>query len=524
MAKIINIANLSDNEIRELLDVTLKKEEIENARRIDSYKPHDGAWRGKPDDGQMAFHKSGAKVRLLLGGNQSGKTTAGLIEAIWTALGIHPYRKIKVPNKGRIVASLGFEEGAGNNIVPKLEEWLPHGCLRKKPKLNQAGIPALYEFTNGSSFNILSGDQEDKVFEGWTGDWVWIDEPCRRHIYDASRRGLMRANGCIWFTLTPLSEPWLYNDLYEPAISKTRNDIGVFIIDSYDNATSHGGCIPDESIKAREDELPEEYKKVRIHGQFLHLTGRIYPQFDTKIHVVPQFDVPRDWEVWDGFDLHLQKEHAYCQWAISPENQIFVCNEIYEKLTVSELAKKALEMRKGKKMGRTLIDTSAETPDSISRLAPRRILSAMGIYTTLPHKDSNVIPGINAMRELLTLKKMNDNTMKPQFFVMSHCKRHIKEFNNYVQDNRDTEFNIKDKPRKTFDDMMDLDRYFVITHPLTKGLVESFRYSDFKYGHQFDDGYDPIEEERQKEIYRKSSSLNRFFNERSAHERRIQGY
>lgn len=524
-AKILNIASLSDSEIRDLLEAAIKKEESDNARKIDSYTPHSGVWRGKPHDGQAAFHRSSARVRLLLGGNQSGKTTAGIIEAIWTALGIHPFRKVKVPNRGRIIASLGFEEGAGNNIIPKLKEWLPQGCLRKKPKLNQAGIEATWEFNNGSILNILSGDQEDKVFEGWTGDWAWVDEPCRRQIYDATRRGLLRANGMMWFTLTPLSEPWLYNDIYEPAVSKGRTDAEVFHIDSYDNAVSHGGCIPDEAICAREAELSPEEQRVRIHGEFRHLTGRIYPQFDPKIHVIEPFDIPPSWEVWDGFDLHLRKEHAYAQWAISPNETIYVCNEIYKAVTVSELAKEAIQLRKGKKIVKTLIDSSAEAPDSISRLAPRRILSAMGIHTKIPHKDKNVGPGIHAMRELLTPRVLNSGEKEPQFKVMSHCKRHIREFMNYVQDTRDTEFNIKDMPRKIFDDMMDLDRYFVIENPLTKNLIESFRYTDFRYGHQYDDSPDPLKEEDDAQRYNKASSslMNRLLKERRGllYERRI---
>lgn len=482
MTNLLNISSLSDVEVKELLQLAIRKEEADNARRIDVYKPHSGAWRGKPDDGQKGFHISSARIRVLLGGNQSGKTIAGVVEAVWYALGIHPYKKIRVPNRGRVIASLGFEEGANQNIVPKLWDWLPKGALKGKPRFNQAGIPATWEFNNGSVINILSGEQEDKVFEGWTGDWAWIDEPCRKQIYEATRRGLLRNKGDIWFTLTPLTEPWLFNDIYEPCISGERKDVEAFHIDTWDNAVSNGGYLPDDSIREFEKDLPDDLKESRIHGKFRFLSGRIYPQFDPKLHIVPQFEVPKHWEVWDGFDPHLRKEHAYCQWAISPQGEIYVCNEIYSKMTIPELAEAAKRLREGKNITCTLIDTSAETPDALYRITPRRLLEQHGIHTRLADKNKNVSHGIHVMRDLLTPKMLYHNKMAPQFYVMNHCHRHIKEFQNYVQDDRDSEYVVKDTPRKIWDDMMDLDRYLVVEHPLLKNKLHGVKYSSFLYG------------------------------------------
>ena len=42
---------------------------------------------------QIAFHKTDKKVRFVFGGNRSGKTECGAVEAIWRARGIHPYIK-----------------------------------------------------------------------------------------------------------------------------------------------------------------------------------------------------------------------------------------------------------------------------------------------------------------------------------------------------------------------------------------------------------------------------------------------
>ena len=42
---------------------------------------------------QLAFHKCKKRNRWVFGGNRSGKTECGAVEAVWMLRGIHPYRK-----------------------------------------------------------------------------------------------------------------------------------------------------------------------------------------------------------------------------------------------------------------------------------------------------------------------------------------------------------------------------------------------------------------------------------------------
>ena len=44
---------------------------------------------------QLAFHKCPKKNRWVFGGNRSGKTECGAVEAVYLARGIHPYRENK---------------------------------------------------------------------------------------------------------------------------------------------------------------------------------------------------------------------------------------------------------------------------------------------------------------------------------------------------------------------------------------------------------------------------------------------
>ena len=46
---------------------------------------------------QMQFHKCLKRNRWVFGGNRSGKTECGAVEAVWMLRGIHPYRDNHFP-------------------------------------------------------------------------------------------------------------------------------------------------------------------------------------------------------------------------------------------------------------------------------------------------------------------------------------------------------------------------------------------------------------------------------------------
>ena len=57
---------------------------------------------------QMAFHKCLKRNRWVFGGNRSGKTECGAVEAVWMARGIHPFRANRQNVFGWVV-SVSFE-------------------------------------------------------------------------------------------------------------------------------------------------------------------------------------------------------------------------------------------------------------------------------------------------------------------------------------------------------------------------------------------------------------------------------
>ena len=53
---------------------------------------------------QMEFHACPKRNRWVFGGNRTGKTECGAVEAVLYARRIHPFRQIKGPTKGWVVS------------------------------------------------------------------------------------------------------------------------------------------------------------------------------------------------------------------------------------------------------------------------------------------------------------------------------------------------------------------------------------------------------------------------------------
>ena len=111
----------------------------------------------------MRFHQSQKKIRLISGGNRSGKSTSGVVEDIWHAAGIHPFKKVSVPNKIWICGS-DFPHGVAGVLVPKLKSLLPKEWIRKITR-NANGVEATFELNTGSIIELKSFDQDVSKFE-----------------------------------------------------------------------------------------------------------------------------------------------------------------------------------------------------------------------------------------------------------------------------------------------------------------------------------------------------------------------
>ena len=399
---------------------------------------------------QEKFHRSLKKIRLAVLGNQGGKTFAGCRESAMISLGRHPWKKVRTPNIGIIVSAQGFKEGIEKTVIPKFKEVCGSFDI-KSIKKNSQGTPNKIEWMNDSVTHLMSTEQEALVFEGTTMDHAWFDEPPKRDIFIAVQRGLMAHSGLSWITATPLSQPWIYDEIYRPGISGDDPDIEIFRGTTYDNT-----FLPPDEIDKLKKRLTKDEIYARLHGEFQHLTGRVIKEYSPDVHYIPSFDVPSHWPVYVGIDPHRNKPNAAIFLACAPDGRKYVCNEIFHNCTIYEFADILRSISEQYLVVDYLIDTSAQE-DGWNKISARSMLSDKGVRTRLAQKKNKKASG------LLLINQMFKNN---QLYVMQHCKRTNRELLNYVyKRNKQDSSALSEEAEKKFDDLIDPLRYILIEGP-----------------------------------------------------------
>ncbi len=405
------------------------------------------------------FHLSQAPIRAVFGGNRSGKTTCGGIEFLFHMTGAYPdwYPKVSRYSgsvKGRIVAK-DYMKGVGEVIIPFLEEWLDNSLVKRKIR-NPMGIPVKWELKNGSVFDILTHEQDVEQFEGWKGHIAWFDEPPPRDRYIATLRGLVDFRGRCWLTMTPLTQAWIYDELY------TRNEptrIYTVTTDIRENPHLEPGA-----IQQFEASLTEEEKEARIHGRFLHLTGLVYKEFSADIHISEPPLVRPNWTRYMAIDPHERMPTAVLWLAVDPKDNHWVYDELWlENMDIEQIAH-AIHVQEGDLKPRIrLIDPHNDKEYNLvgGNFNIRKELMKYGVYCERANSD----PALGKARIKQALKPHYSSILKsevPQLRISRNCTQTIYEFQHYVWEDfrrNPDEHEKKEQVKKKSDHFMDALRY-----------------------------------------------------------------
>lgn len=407
------------------------------------------------------------RTLILLGGNRSGKTWAATASAVSLALGRYPWIPTPSPlpaptktlvneagidieysgqgvlhfpdtrahkawvkeqerDKGKLrfdppirIRLLGEDMGALEKVhVPKLKSLIAPEWLSATKK-NSFGVTTHWIFSNGSTIDLLTYQQESEAQEGWDGHVVIFDEPPPRSHYIANTRGLIDHNGIAIFSMTPLKEAWINDEL----VSKPDNSVWTLVMDTREN--------PHLSAKAIEDfesKLTDEERETRLHGKFLHLQGLVFKDFDKKIHVRNCRDVPRDFTVYVSIDTHPRTPQALVFMAVDRRGNMFVVKEIFKHGTPDEVADWIIDFNKDHPIETAVIDPSSKGDSNRGRSTFEIIedrLSDVQIRLELGSKDLS--GGILQFQD--ALKSRNGVA---SLFVDPSCERWVWEITRYI--------------------------------------------------------------------------------------------
>lgn len=427
-----------------------------------------------PHPKQKLFHQATNKVRAVFGGNRSGKSEMGTLECKFHSTGRYPEwypeeGRFNTPTRGRIVVT-DYKKGAGEVLVPKLEQWFDDGDIIKIEK-SMGNISKVYvrHLTGGTStFDVMTHEQDTMQFEGWSGHWVWFDEPPPRDKYIACLRGTVDYNGRIWITATPITEPWLYDEI----ILNTERDAWHLAVSIYDNP-----YISQKSIKEFEVSLTDEEKEARIHGKFLHLTGRIYGELDTNVHLIDR--LPNGHYAWPTYfvlDPADRRPHHGIWAKLDPMGTLYVFDELVYKGTIKDTSEQ-IRLRERTNGVRTddviriLDPNKGNTPSNVTGLLLVNEFATHNIYFTANVND-DLATGHLAVKERLSYTKsepLSTTNCPKLLFVKQFTRECIRQLLSYVWDDwrgrSNSSRSEKEVPKDINKDMPDCIRYLVMSNP-----------------------------------------------------------
>ena len=121
------------------------------------------------------FHQSTAKIRLLLGGNRSGKSETGGYELVSLAR--------RYPGE-MFWACSNTLDSIGLYVWPKIKKYLHPAEIKTIAWASRVkDIPSQVRLQNGSIFVFKTYDQKRERFQGAAVKAIWLDEECDRGLF-----------------------------------------------------------------------------------------------------------------------------------------------------------------------------------------------------------------------------------------------------------------------------------------------------------------------------------------------------
>lgn len=443
--------NLPPNQQEEARELLAEYERQLRANPLLGFEPHDK---------QITFLSSREPVKAFLGGNRSGKTTAGIVDDLIQAVDrdclpehLKPFKRWEAPFHCRIITP-DFTKTMEGVIFEKIREWAP------KDQFVGGGFDKAYDkqlrklhFKNGSTFDFMSFEQDLDKFGGAAKHRIHYDEEPPHDIRKESMIRLIDYGGDEIFTMTPLiGMSWMYSTIWEPYIAGTLEDSTVVVVDMDDNPH-----LDEETKKRALAGLSEEERKARKSGRFVHFAGMIYDCFEASRHVIPQKPVgqiiPPDALTYVGIDPGTRIMAAVLWAYLTPGDVMVVFEELALQGHTVEQVCDAIKLI-NLKHARTLtgisqplvpqwyvIDPAARNVAHQTGRSDQMEYTGHGIVTIAG--QNAVTPGINRIRERLETNRL---------LITANCAELLREIRRYRwKSPTRQESDPKEQPVKTDD-------------------------------------------------------------------------
>ena len=486
-------------------------------------------------------HLTPAREVAIVGGNRSSKTDTCMAELSirmtghipMSLQGTYPRERLRqLPIRARVVCN-STSKILDPVIKPKLQwdqwngggvpgdgrghwGWIPQHCLKggewKKAysEKNETLAVAVDNHWVGSDGSIhsmrgystcqfLSYEQDISAFSGSSMHLIVHDELPRADIYRENRLRTLDTGGQILTAFTPPDEigqsradvTWFYDDVYEPG-RQHKPGFETIVLHTEKNR-----IIGTKELNELMEKLTDEQREVRLHGNFLHLSGVIYSLFtqgestwcfkcQKKIvpvagrcvtcqsddvqsfgHVIAPHPIPNNWPIVMVIDPHPRKKDAIGWFAVTPSDDIILVAEAEADGTADDVKRVIDEVEATHKLyvRKRLMDPNiaTETNDKMGRgWTIRKAYDDAGIRCDLANDEINA--GIANVKDLL---KPDQQTRRPRLRVFATCQRFIYGMSHWSWDEhvRAGDKEPKEKVRDKAKDFPDLIRYLANDRP-----------------------------------------------------------
>ncbi len=411
---------------------------------------------------QIAFHKCKKRNRWVFGGNRSGKTECGAVEAVWLARGTHPYRKNKDGVFGWVVSLTAQvqRDVAQRKILHYLrQDWIEDIVMSSGRKdapmsgiIDQILIKNVFGGTSVIGFK--SCDQGRERFQGSSLDFVWFDEEPPKDIYDECRMRVVDKRGDVFGTMTPLKGlTFVYEEIYMNP--RADPEIWYEFMEWADNP-----YLSKKEIKLLESTMDDATLASRRYGKFCAREGLVYPEFDESVHVIKPFQVPELWQDTISIDPGLKNPLSAHWYAVDYDGNVYVVAEHYlanagideHAEALHEISRKIGWKRDERGRIAAIIDAAAEAKTLAAEKSVTELFYERGIVAS-PKVNKDVFSGIAQVKSYLSRKNQF-----PNLYIFENCVNMIREFKGYF-------WGGNERPVKRDDHAMDELRYYLMTKP-----------------------------------------------------------
>ncbi len=392
----------------------------------------------KQDQLLSAFLDISYKTLGMSGGNRLGKTTILTIiglsvlygKLMWNNLSILNLFPHKKPRKVRYVGQ-GWQDHIKQVVIPEIEKWWPKSRPVKKSGNGIITDTLWMDEKTGSSLQVMSNNQQTKEHEGWEGDLILYDEPCKRDIYVANARGLVDRRGREVFSATLLSDPWIDREIVKKVDEVGRPDRTIFWVEgtSYDNV---GYGITQEGVDELKHKLTDSEIQARIMGVPEYMSGLVLPNFKRKIHLKERFEIPLDWMVDIAIDIHPRERQAVLFMATDTRNYRWLCEEIWDFGDGKWVAEQIIRIinKRNYRINNIIIDPLSKGDSNNDQTTFQKIFNILATYgyvlnTATKDKDAGILEIKNH------LKGPNN---EPSMFLFDDLVRTLYEIEGWMWD------------------------------------------------------------------------------------------